>query len=336
MENNNNNYSAYSVSNIMSNIINYHENHKTQPVNIGLANNMKINEYALEGRLMDIDQLDDSQLTEFVKANYQNIFNYLLNNNESKVYLKLFLNFKFIDALAEILKGIKIDTNTRNVCCRVINDYLRLDKEKQNDTIQQSMLNLASVVTRDIINIFMDNNIPGDIALKSSIALFSTLDMSSNIYRMNKCLSRCKSDQFTEQNIINIYQSLGTAIGLRMTVLFETHMLHPEHANAKVVYNQDQTNVNNNEKMAFKVEDQLTENVEENYSVMSLAILSLLECLSINDIKLVLSSYTGDYYYRYNGNTGNRRFSMRNIAVGDYPRIIAAINQLESESVIVP
>lgn len=308
----NNNYSAYSLSNIMSNIINYHENHKLQPVNIGLSNNMKINEYALEGRLMEIDQLDDAQLTEFVQTNYQNILNYLFNNDQSKAYLKLFLNFKFIDTLTEVLKNVKIDPNTRNACCRVINEYLRLGKEKQDDTVLQSMLNLGRTVTRDIITIFLDNNIPEDIALKASIALFSTMDMSSNIYNMNKCISRCKSDEFTEQNIINIYQSLGTAIGLRMTLLFETHMLHPE------------------------LDDKLTDNVNENYSIMSLAILSLLEHLAINDIKLVLSTYTSDYYYKYNGNTNNRRFPMRNIAIGDYPRIIAAINQLEAESVMVP
>ena len=131
-----------------------------------------------------------------------------------------------------------------------------------------------------------------------ALCRYSSFKEKKNIERVNYVI--IKTAGITEQNIIDIY---ALFFKTEVSKLFETIMLD--------VW----TNFNN--------EDEV-----ENYGLISLSIMDILESMPSQNIQYVLTSYSGTLTLQ---RIKSVRFSMYSNSKSDYPRVYSVIEELEKD-----
>lgn len=279
-----------------------------QPIRPPQLDNAKFNPFLLEEKLMDISNLSDSELFEFVKNNYKEIINTIFSN-ESK-YIKLFLDRRFLTDLIAILSNQNsIDFIIKSNICKIAFDYMSSTKMQKDEVVHSLIQQLAEVVNRDTIY-NLTSFIPKNIALYLTVAKYSTNNESINIQRMNYIIAQTGSSIFTEQAIINLYIHFGKYSGMRMTDLLESHMFSVDPSN-------------------------MPEEMEEMYSTISMAILDMINHMTSPEIRQLLLNYSNDFVMKYNGDYKVIRFSLKSLST-DYNRITAIVDMLSNEGYNIP
>ena len=276
---------------------------KRELVQVKLFNNPAYNPIVLKEKLLNIDSLQDKELFEILRDSYESILtDIFVDKNE--YYLHLFTNTRFLSIMIQVISSINnISHTNRTYVNKIVYDYLTLDKKDQY--VKQLMYSLSKMVNKDVLPRLLGLGLQEDLAIYLALARFSSQKEIVNVKRVNFVIMTSPIEVMTEQMIVYIYEKLFD----RITPLFVGTMID----NCK----QD-----------------MSQEMEEIYSTISLAVLDILNTMPSNDIRKVLISYVGDYqaiYYK-----SGYRFSMQCLS-NDYSRINQVVQALyANENIYVP
>lgn len=276
---------------------------KREMVQVKLFNNPAYNPLVLKEKLYNLDSLEDKELFEILRDSYEAILSDIFVD-KNEYYLHLFTNSRFLSIMIQVISSINnISHTNRTYINKIVYDYLTLDKKDQY--VKQLMYSLSKMVNKDILPRLLGLGLQEDLAIYLALARFSSQKEIVNVKRLNFVIMTAPIEVMTEQMIVYIYEKLFD----RVTPLFVGTMID----NCK----QD-----------------MSAEMEEIYSTISLAILDILNTMPSNDIRKVLISYVGDYqavYYK-----SGYRFSMQCLS-NDYARINAVVEALyANENIYVP
>lgn len=278
---------------------------KKEKIYLNLSNNVLINPGVLPTKLSNIDNLTDRDLYELINNSY----NILLNDtvvNDNKYYLSLFTNSRFLSIFIQVTSSVIMNHTNRVFCNRIAYDYLT--STDPDPYIVQLFYTLSKMVNRDVIPQLIGIGLSEDLASYMALTRYSTQKEMVNVKRLNFIIIQSPKELMTEQRIVWIYEKLFD----RFTPLFEGTMFD-----------------------IYSDIDHYTEDMEEIYSIISLAILDIMNEMASADIRKVLISYSGDYNFRYRKGERTSRFSMQSLAE-DFYRINQVVEALVQENIIVP
>lgn len=281
------------------------------PVPPSILSNPKSNPYILEVKMMDITNMSDEELFSFVKSNYLEIMIMIFSGkgNEQK-YLSLFLDNRFLMNLITVLTNAQqVPLDIKMNACKIAFDYMSSTKMQKDEMTYTLIKQIAEIVNRDTLFDLL-RIIPKDLALYLTVAMYSTNSESINIQRMNFIIAQAGSSVFNEQKIIDTFIHFGKYSGMRMTSLLESHMFSVDPVN-------------------------ISEDMEEMYSTISMAILDMLNHMTTPEIRQVLMNYSNDFMMKYNSDYRVIRFSLRNLS-SDYDRITITADILSNEGYNIP
>lgn len=278
-------------------------------VSPNILKNPTLNMQVLRDMLMNIDNLNDQQLYELVLKCYDNILSDIFINGNTEVqqkYLTILVHPRFLTVLNQVMYKVQLSYDNRIYCNKIIYDYMSLNTN-DDQYIKDLLLALARTVNRDIIPILIGLGLPEEVATFLTISKFSSKKELVNIKRLNHAICLSDPGVMTEEMIINIYEKLINNI----TLLFEGIMF-------------DLCNFNT-----------VSEDYADIYSLISLAVLSILNNLPSETIRSVLVAYAGDFYSIMNTNQ-YVRFSMQSLSM-DYYRVSQIVEYLRNvEMIYVP
>lgn len=268
---------------------------------LNIANNPNFN----IGLLDDIIQNGkmENYSNEYIFKLLSNNLEYFLSkivDHKDKKYLDAVISERFLDILIQIVSSKNLDNTIVTYLNNICYDYISLDDVSTSDTRYNMIIQLAKTVNKKYVPILIGANIPEKIAIYIVLARFSSQSEEDNIRRMNFVILNANIN-FTEQMIVDIYQNLFT----KVSQLFEVTMM--------TIYDDD--------------------DVSERDSLITLAILDILNSLPSNSIRKVLEEYRTIYLYKYNGYP--TRFNLRALS-SDYERIRVIVESMYNEGITLP
>lgn len=270
-------------------------------VTLDLSANMMLNPSRLWEKLSVIDTIDDKELFELLKGYYEMILNEIFLNKEQK-FIGLFTNPKFISCMTQVLYNVQLPDQQKIRLNKMAYDYLVL-RDNKDEYIQSLLMNMSKIVNRDYIPKLCGVGLPESIAALLAMARFSSTKDISNVRRLNRILMQQPENTLTEQMIVDIYLVLFNHI----LPLFEGIMLD------------------------VCSPQMMTPPQAEIYGLISLAILDLMNELPTASIKQGILRFIEDKNIMYPDS--HIRFNLEACSANDYPRFLAAIDQLKQEGV---
>lgn len=252
----------------------------------------------LDNNLKSVENIHEDDIVSMIKNSYKIILDdiFLRDEKNRDYIIEVFNNKKFIQSFISVMQTIELNYSQKVCCNKITWDYLS-SCEKEDEEIKNLLLKLSSVVNKDIIPM-LSTIVPLKIAKMMALCRYSSFKEKKNIERVNYII--IKTAGITEQNIIDIY---ALFFKTEVSKLFETIMLD--------VW----TNFNN--------EDEV-----ENYGLISLSIMDILESMPSQNIQYVLTSYSGTLTLQ---RIKSVRFSMYSNSKSDYPRVYSVIEELEKD-----
>lgn len=275
---------------------------KRELVQIKLFDNPAYNTLVLEEKLRSLDSLEDREVYSLLRDGYESILSTIFID-KNRQYLDLFTNSRFVSILIQVMSSItNISHINRTYINKIVYDYIVL--QDSDPYIKQLLYSLSKTVNKDILPRLLGLGLPEDIAIRLALSRFSSQKEIVNVKRVNFIIMTSPIEIMTEQMIVFIYEKLYD----RFTPLFVGTMID----NCK---------------------SDMEGDMDEIYSIISLAILDILNVMPSNDIRKVLISYVGDFQALYSKN--GYRFSLQCLS-NDYARINAVVDALKYENIYVP
>lgn len=280
-----------------------------EPIKVmDVLNNPYLNRGKMEEMLMDTNSLTDGQLYEFIKKNYESILDVTFYND---TYIVAFLDPRFLKTMISVISTVPYKYNIKKDVSKIVFDYMSLPPQDRNSNIFTLMQEFGKVGLRDSLPMLIGIGVPEYYAIYLTAAMNSTSTPRVNIQRVNFIMANAEEGIFDEQKIVNVYSHFGSYGGLTMSNLLSAHMFLAEQKNA-------------------------SEQVYEAYSLISLAVLDMLNAMTSVEIEQVLKSYSSDFAMKYQSDVGIIRFSLQALSM-DYSRISAvAVNLNDTGSYYVP
>lgn len=276
-------------------------------MDINISNNPNINKGLLDN-IIDtgtINNYSDEQLYTLVSSNLRGLLLNIFERKDQR-YIKMIISDRFLRILIQVVSNIDVDYMNRVYLNKLCYDYLTLDDASKNSTINDLIFHLAKITNKKYIPLLIGSGIPERIACYIVLSRFSTNNEFINVERMNFVILTATCE-FTEQMIVDVYQYLFD----RVTLLFEATMFDVIDSN----------------------EEWYTDEIDERYSTITLAVLDILNSLPSNMIKNVLEDYVSVYYSSYNGN--QTRCNLRSLS-GDYERVRDIAEQMYASGIRLP
>lgn len=276
-------------------------------ININIANSPEINK-GLLNTIIDNGTINNYSDAELYNLLSNNLRGFLLNISErtDQRYIKMIISDRFLRVLIQVILNIELDYMNKIYLNKLCYDYLTLDDVYKNSIISDLIYHLAKITNKTHIPILIGYGIPEKIACYIVLSRFSNNDEFLNIIRMNFVILNANINM-TEQMIVNIYQTLFD----RVTQLFEATMLDTIDT----------------------TEEWYTEEIDERYSLITLALLDILNSLPSDGIRRVLVDYSKVYNSSYFGSS--TRCDLRCLSA-DYIRIRNIVEQLIFEGIKIP
>jgi hypothetical protein len=275
-------------------------------VHIDLSNSFTINIESFLKKFKELDTMSDNELYQLAKATYPMVLESTVANKDTGLAITLFNNARYVTALINVFNSVTLTYSQRVYCNKLAYDYLRA-KGQKDAMIVQLLQNLANTVNIDILPNLLGAGLDRQLSTLISIARYSSTDEYVTVKRVNRIIFDTSSAALmTEDRIIQIYQVLYWNC---MTKLFKG-----------IMYD------------AYPKEllDASSDDSNEIYSTINLAVLTMLNTMTSKDIRSILKSYYDDYI----NFPCQPRFKMK--LSEDYYRINEIIYQLESEGVYIP
>lgn len=276
-------------------------------VDINVSNNPNINRGLLDNIINTgtINNYSDDELYALVSNNLRGLLLNIFERKDQR-YIKMIISDRFLRILIQVVNNIEIDYMNKIYLNKLCYDYLTLDDESKNNIISDLIYHLAKITNKKHIPILIGVGIPEKVACYIVLSRFSTNNEFVNIDRMNFVIMTANI-HFTEQMIVDVYQNLFD----RVSQLFEATMLDVIDTN----------------------EEWYTEDIDERYSLITLAVLDILNSLPSDAIRRVLDDYVSVYYTSYNGKP--TRCNLRSLS-GDYERIRIIVEDMYNSGIRLP
>lgn len=265
-------------------------------------------EYELTGiinKINNINNLDDKEIRDIIGRQHSMILNYdlFLQSNETRMQaLYLFTNERFLKNFLEVIRIL--DLSKHEIIClnKIAYDYYILENKDQR--IADLLYRLTTEVNGKQVTVL--SGILG-ISGAQILAMIrnSSFKIEKCIHRVNTYIIKCNLD-LTVQNIVDIYCFLFE----RFTDVFIYTMMEPKH---NYILNDYHKNLK--------------------FDNASIALLEILNSLTTNDIRKVIS----DYGFILNMVKPNYppRFSLKTAT--RYKRIVDVVKEIEySTDTIIP
>lgn len=257
-------------------------------------------------KISNIDNLNELEIKNIILRQHKMILNYdlFLKSDESRKHAqKLFTNKRFLQIFLDII-GL-LDLSQEEVICinKLAYDYYI---SQDND---QEISNLLLQISYQLNNILV-LRLSGKLGMNGSRILSmianSTFKVEKKVHRINTFLIRCNLE-LSIQDIVDIYCILFE----RFTYPFIYTMLEPKPSN-------------------------LTPEQLKRFDAISIAIITILNSLTSEDMKKVLFNYA--YTLKLLKTNVNResnnqlvvRFALRSAI--QYPRMLKVIDSIESDN----
>jgi len=274
-------------------------------VDLKLYDSPLYNPGALYNKLDNLDKLSDKEIYVFLKTYYNELLSLVFEKKNQK-YISYFKDSRFLSIFIQVINSLREISYTNRVQCnKIAYDYYIL--EDGDEYQKQLLLSLSKTVNRDVIPSLIGIGLKEDLASYLALARFSSQNESTNVRRINFIIISSSIKLMTEQMIVWIYEKLFDHV----TELFQTIMLDTYDENSCY-----------------------SEEMQEIHSIISLAILDILNSMPTNDIRSILLSYATSYTTLHTGE--KTRFSMQSLS-NDYKRIREVVEYLDKEEkVYVP
>lgn len=274
---------------------------------VDIVNNPNINNGLLDSIISNgtINNYTDNDLFNLLSNNLRG---FLLNIFERKDqrYIKMIISDRFLRILIQVVQSTNIDYMNMIYLNKLCYDYLTLDDNSKNNIISDLIYKLAKINNNKYIPILIGAGIPEKIACYIVLSRFSTNNEFINVRRMNFVILTANIN-FTEQMIVDVYQNLFT----KVSQLFEATMLD----------------------VIDTTEQWYTEDIDERNSLITLAVLDILNSLPSDAIRRVLDDYVKIYHISYLGK--ETRCNLRSLS-GDYERIRVIVEDMYSQGIRLP
>lgn len=278
-----------------------------QTTDINVANNPSINTNLLDTIINNgtLNYYSDEQLFVLLSSNLRG---FLLNIFERKDqrYINMIISERFLKVLIEVVRHIEVDYMDKIYLNKLCYDYLTCDDHFKNNIINDLIYTLAKITNKKHIPLLVGCGIPEKIACYIVLSRFSSNNEFVNVTRMNFVIMTANIN-FTEQMIVDVYQNIFE----RVTYLFEATMLDVPDTN----------------------EEWYTEEIDERYSLITLAVLDILNSLDSAAIRRVLNDYVEVYYTSHRGK--KTRCDLRSLSA-DYERIRNIVEDMYVQGIRIP
>lgn len=242
---------------------------------INVAQNPNLNKGLLDSIINNgtINNYSDQDLYYLVSNNLRGLLLNIFEHKDQR-YIKMIISDRFLRVLIQVVTNIEVDYMNKIYLNKLCYDYLTLDEESKNPMINDMIYHLAKITNKKHIPLLIGAGIPEKIACYIVLSRFSTNNEFLNVTRMNFVIMTANID-FTEQMIVDVYQNLFD----KVSELFEATMLD----------------------VIDTTEEWYTEEIDERYSLITLAVLDILNSLPSDAIQRVLNDYVSVYYTSYSG-----------------------------------
>lgn len=267
-----------------------------------LDNIIKISsvDYTIKDILYNLSTISETDLKNVIIRQHMEILNYnlfTLSDEHMQVAQRLFTSYKFLKCLYDVIGLLNLTPLEVKFINKIVYDYSVLTTDNYKD-IKELLLSLSYIVNNILIlklTAYMDLNGARILAMLAN----SSFDPGRCVKRINIFIMRYGND-LPVGSIVDIYCLLTQAV--RFNEIF--------------IYSMIETKSN-----------KLSDFESARFDNISLALLSILDNFTIDDIKAVLFNY--GYFLSSYGKT-NVRFSIRTAI--KFPSVMAALKEvLESE-----
>ena len=250
-----------------------------------------------------VDFSNEHNLAIIIKNNIDEIVNDILSGYIP--YRGYFENDIFIAAFIRAINSIPNNYNIVLACNKLAYDYFT--SENPLPEIKKMYLNLSRSVNRQVINSLITLGLDENTASNLAFCRYSSKKERTNVKRLNFVLYNKDPNVMTEQMIIWIYEKMFDHISdLFYGIMFE-------------VYPPEQ-------------EQEFGENFMEIYGSTGNAVLTILNNMSSDNIRKVLTVYSNDWMM---SGRPPVRFSLRSLSA-DFSRISNTVEFLNETGTPIP
>lgn len=259
--------------------------------------------FLFDQQIQQIDQMSDQEAYIFIKENLEYITSRILNKQWE--YPHILIREKYLRAFSKVLATMPVSASVRTCTNKICYDYLTSGLDDPN--VKKVVLDLSRTVNYNQIQALIGVGIPSEIASILTLSRYSTINEEVNIKRLNFCICQQDPELMTVQNIVYIYEKLFDRIGeLFKQTMFEYYT--PEQ------------------------ELDLGSSFQEVYSTVSLAVLTIVNNMTISNIEKLIRGYIADWEY---SGRPPVRFSLISLSA-DYSRIQRIVEVINAEGTFVP
>ena len=299
---------------------------KVEMVKIVPTNSPAFNKSILLGSIYDMNNMNDSELRAFVQNSFRSILNNIFfGNAESRDYINCFTNVRFLDAFIDVVQrfiqqGNYFDRDNIAKINNICYDYITFNNENKNSAVVNRMYMLANIINAPYIPRLLGLGLNSNLVNLLLIARWSNLNPKVCVRRVNFILIGQPKSVMTQETIVKI-----------MTILYE---LDRDQRNFIKIFPHIMMDVLGDYDDADPRTHWITDEIQEVDSILSLAVLDILNEFTNDSIRHILVNYTESYNLVHVNKP--IRFSMRRLS-DDYQKINDVVRNLNDyEGIIVP
>ena len=304
----------------------YDSANRVEMVKVVPSNSPTFNRSILLGSIYDMNNMNDSELRMFVQNSFRSILNNIFfGSKESVDYINCFTNVRFLDAFIDVIQrfiqqGNYLDRDNIVKINNICYDYITFNSGNKNPSVVNRMYMLANIINAPYIPRLLGLGLNNNLASLLLIARWSNLDPRVCVRRVNFIIIGQPKSLMTQETIVQL-----------MKILYE---LDRDQRNFIKIFPHIMTDVLGDYDEADPATHWITDDIQEVDSILSLAVLDILNEFTDINIRHVLINYTESYKLVHSNKP--IRFSMRRLS-DDYEKINNVIYNLhEYECIIVP
>lgn len=245
------------------------------------------------------DKHEENELRKYFGEHYTFILKEIFENNDDELKLLLKREDNIINFTVALQSVNTFTVLDREYCNILVYEYFKQKSHEHDSNLKDTYINLAKIVNREVVS-RLSVHVPPDLAALLAMAKFSTRDTNKATKRVNSIIIQQDTSFLTEQKIVDIYLSLYD----RITPLFVGVM--SDYRNPK----------------------QMGSSASENWSMIDLAVLDILENMPTEEITKVMRSFIETLRMGY---LKQPKFSMDTVNTVDYPRTVNVYHSLLSQ-----
>ncbi len=258
----------------------------SKTIKIDIQNNIRLNADAIKH--MDFDKIPDNEIYNMCLNDFDEIMESL--RSDEKYIIKLMNTPKFVINLSQALYSLKPTEQQKTLLCNTI--YVIRNKEKEKSSNSMLLLNLGKIVNRDIVPRLIGVGFSEDESGEICIARYSSMKEMIQVKRINKYITNYHKE-IKAETVIKVYETLG----------YFSHFMHLFEG---IIYD------------ANTLPENTTATQKENYAVINLALVDILEEMPSDLLLSLLLSFAEE---RYMYPDYNIRFNLNSCSVTDFPRL---------------